>query len=456
MPPDPETIYFFHAYLITLPKPKEAVSIFWFRRDLRLHDNHGLWAALQSGRPVLPVFLFDTEILNALADKKDRRVVFIHRALQRIQSRLLEHGSSLLVLHDTPGAAFQKLVEDFKVAEVFTNRDYEPYAKDRDARINSILQEKGISFHTCKDQVIFEQSEVAKKDGNPYTVFTPYSRVWKQQYEAARPLRYASEQELSKMLQVSPFSFPTLQEIGFEEIDAPGPDITLNEDVIRSYHETRNLPGLQGTSGVSVHLRFGTVSVREMAAIAHRLNPVWLNELIWREFFMSILYHFPHTVSSSFKPKYDAIQWRNSEEEFRRWCRGETGYAIVDAGMRQLNETGWMHNRVRLVVASFMIKHLLIDWRWGEAYFAEKLNDYELASNVGNWQWAAGSGCDAAPYFRVFNPAEQTRKFDPELRYIRKWIPEYKPGYLQPMVVHEEARKRALDVYKRSLAGSTK
>ncbi len=399
-----------------MPKPKEALSIFWFRRDLRLHDNHGLWAALKSGRPVLPIFIFDTEILDALGDKADRRVVFIHRALQEIQSRLVEHGYSLLILHDTPEAAFQKLLHHYHVAQVFTNSDYEPYAKDRDQGIGALLAEKNIPFHTYKDQVIFEKSEVTKKDGKPYTVYTPYSKVWKQQYEAVKSQSYPSEDFLSKMVQVRPFRFPTLKELGFKAIDAPEPRIVINEDVIRSYHETRNLPGLQGTSGASVHLRFGTVSVREMAAIANRLNGVWLNELIWREFFMSILFHFPHTVSSAFKPKYDAIQWRNKEDEFRRWCRGETGYPIVDAGMRQLNETGWMHNRVRLVVASFMIKHLLIDWRWGEAYFAEKLNDYELASNVGNWQWAAGSGCDAAPYFRVFNPAEQTRKFDPELR----------------------------------------
>ncbi|HVG12065.1 MAG TPA: deoxyribodipyrimidine photo-lyase [Flavisolibacter sp.] len=438
-----------------MPQSKEALSIFWFRRDLRVHDNHGLWAALKAGRPVLPIFIYDTKILDALHDKKDRRVVFIHRALQRIQSIFTEHGGSLLVLHDTPEAAFQQLLETFTVADVFTNGDYEPYAKERDGRIEALLQEKGIPFHLYKDQVIFEKSEVAKKDGKPYTVFTPYSKVWRQNYEARKTENFPSEKALSKLAQMKPYPLPTLQEIGFEPIDAPEPDIIINEEVIRSYHETRNLPGLQGTSGISVHLRFGTVSVREIAAIAHRLNPVWLNEIIWREFFMSILYHFPHTVSSSFKPKYDAIQWRNNEEEFRKWCRGETGYPLVDAGMRQLHETGWMHNRVRLVVSSFMIKHLLIDWRWGEAYFAEKLNDYELASNVGNWQWAAGSGCDAAPYFRVFNPAEQLRKFDPELRYVRTWIKDYKPGYLQPMVVHEEARKRALDVYKRSLAGSS-
>lgn len=430
---------------------KKQVSICWFRRDLRTSDNTALYHALKSGLPVLIVFVFDPLILQKLPDKKDKRVNFIYQALANLNKDLSQYGSSLLVLHATPVSAFEQLIHDFDVKMVFTNHDYEPYAIDRDGKISDLLASKNIAFKSFKDQVIFEKSEVMKSDGSPYTVFTPYSRVWKQKYLEREPEILHSEKLLSNLYQTPALKFPELSEIGFEETGpiflAPVPD----EQTILNYHDTRNIPSLNGTSQLGVHLRFGTISVRSLVKLAERLNEQWLNELIWREFFMMILYHFPHVVNGSFKKKYDQIRWRNNEQEFQLWCKGETGYPIVDAGMRQLNETGWMHNRVRMIVASFLCKHLLIDWRWGEAYFAEKLLDYELASNNGNWQWAAGSGCDAAPYFRIFNPAEQTKKFDPQLVYIKTWIKDFHPGYLEPIVVHEVARKRALEVYKKSL-----
>ncbi|HEX5024427.1 MAG TPA: deoxyribodipyrimidine photo-lyase, partial [Agriterribacter sp.] len=331
------------------------------------------------------------------------------------------------------------------------NHDYEPYAIERDTQVKNYLMEQQISFTTYKDQVIFEKSEVVKADGTPYTVFTPYSRVWKKNFMSCKNTCFRSEAYLSNLHVTEAFYLPSLQEIGFERVDINIPPPTVDKPAIQSYHETRNLPAVDGTSKLSVHLRFGTVSVRQIARLADQLNEQWLNELIWRDFFMMILFHFPYVVHQSFKKKYDHIRWRNNEQEFECWCRGETGYPIVDAGMHQLNETGWMHNRVRMIVASFLTKHLLIDWRWGEAYFAEKLVDYELSSNNGNWQWAAGSGCDAAPYFRIFNPWEQTQKFDPDLVYIKKWIPHFKPGYITPIVEHDYARKRALEVYKKSL-----
>src|SRR5690606_25946036 len=430
---------------------KESVNVFWFRRDLRLFDNTALFHALNSGLEVLPIFIFDTNILDKLSDKADKRVSFIYQKLIEINSILQERNSSLYVLHGTPLSAFEELCAKFTIGKVFANHDYEPYAIERDNLVLDFLQQKNISCINCKDQVIFEKNEVIKPDGTPYTVFTPYSKTWKQKYLTNKPPSFFSENYLSKFLQHVKFPFPSLSAIGFEKADMMIPSLNIYDDSIKNYNETRNVPAQEGTSYAGIHLRFGTVSIRHIVDLAYRQNEQWLNELIWREFFMMILFHFPHVVNQSFKKKYDHIQWRNIEEEFEQWCKGETGYAIVDAGMRQLNETGWMHNRVRMIAASFLTKHLLIDWRWGEAYFAEKLLDYELASNNGNWQWAAGSGCDAAPYFRIFNPSEQTRKFDPELKYIKTWIKDYEPGYLQPIVDHDYARKRALDVYKRSL-----
>ena len=427
------------------------VNIFWFRRDLRLFDNHGLWQALRSGRPVLPIFIFDKNILDALSDKNDRRVCFIYETLKDLQKQLNGLGSSLLILHDTPLAAFSKLIDEYRIENVFTNHDYEPYAIERDKEIERFLKSKSIGFSTYKDQVIFEKDDVMKSDGSPYTVFTPYSRSWKQKLNPEKYQGFPSEELTSVFFKTSRLSFPTLKQIGFNHTPYEVPAQAIDPATIRDYHNTRNFPSVDGTSRLSVHLRFGTVSVRHLAAGAMELNEQWLNELIWREFFMMILFHFPLVVSRCFKQKYDAIPWRNSEKEFELWCSGNTGYPIVDAGMRQLNSTGFMHNRVRMIVASFLTKHLLIDWRWGEAYFAEKLLDYELSSNNGNWQWAAGCGCDAAPYFRIFNPSEQAKKFDPDLKYIKRWITDFKPGYLPQVVDHDVARKRALDLYKRSL-----
>jgi deoxyribodipyrimidine photo-lyase len=427
---------------------KEEVSICWLRRDLRLKDNVALYHALKSSDKVLLLFVFDTNILNKLANKKDRRVAFIHESLADINQVSHQYGSSLYILHETPLAAFEKLNHQFKIKAVFTNDDYEPYAIKRDEQIQEFAKTNNIVFNTYKDQVIFEKSEVMKKDGTPYTVFTPYSKFWKQRYFDSELKSYPSESLLSNLYKTNVFDFPTLSKIGFEEIPSGITKPKINKDIIRHYQETRDFPAIEGTSKLGVHLRFGTISIRHLVKVAQQLSETWLNELIWREFFMMILYHFPEVEDHAFRRKYDGIRWRNNEEEFESWCQGKTGYPLVDAGMRQLNEIGWMHNRARMLVASFLTKHLLIDWRWGEAYFAEKLLDYELSSNNGNWQWAAGCGCDAAPYFRVFNPSLQARKFDPELIYIRRWVKDYRENYLLPIVDHEFARKRALTVYK--------
>ena len=430
---------------------KEEVSICWLRRDLRLNDNTALFHALNSKHPVLIVFIFDILILDRLEDKKDKRVDFIRQTLIQMNNLLVRKKSSIYALHGSPADCFEILLAAYDVKDIFVNHDYEPYAISRDQEIQKLLNSKEIPFHSFKDQVIFEKNEVMKTDGSPYTVFTPYSRIWKMKYHANPPARFSSEEHLDNLLKAHHHEIPTLEELGFESTGISMHQPNVDEAIVRHYHDTRNTPSEDGTSKLGVHLRFGTVSVRYLAKVANELNEQWLNELIWREFFMMILYHFPHVVNHCFKKKYDEIQWRNNEEEFELWCRGETGYPIVDAGMRQLNETGWMHNRVRMVVASFLVKHLLIDWRWGDAYFAEKLLDYDLASNNGNWQWAAGCGCDAAPYFRIFNPYEQTKKFDRELKYIKTWIKNFPQNYPEPIVDHDFARKRALDVYKKSL-----
>ena len=431
---------------------KPTINICWLRRDLRLHDHHASDQSLQAGRPVLLLFIFDQNILSQLSDKADKRVTLIHQTLSRLNEELRRFNSSIYVAHDTPLHIFQQLLEKFEVKEVFANHDYEPYAVSRDQEIKDFLKNRQVGFHTFKDQVIFEKSEVMKPDGKPYTVFTPYSRLWKMRYFQIGEQRFLSEEKLSGLLKTEIFPVPTLEAMGFEEAALSISPPQLAEEMLINYHQTRNLPSVPGTSQVSTYLRFGLVSVRELVRLAQHHGEIWLNELIWREFFMMILYQFPQVVDNSFKTKYDRIPWRNDEEEFHRWCRGETGYPLVDAGMRQLNETGWMHNRVRMVVASFLVKHLLIDWRWGEAYFAEKLLDYELASNNGNWQWAAGSGCDAAPYFRIFNPWTQAKKFDTKEEYVKRWVKEYDDSYILPMVDHEFARKRALETYKKALS----
>ncbi|MFN5183641.1 MAG: cryptochrome/photolyase family protein [Bacteroidota bacterium] len=431
---------------------KKKIAIFWFRRDLRIEDNAGLYYALKSGLDVIPIFIFDKNILDSLENKEDRRVDFIHQCLENLQKEFLKYQSTLLVFHSSPSLAFEELTKKFEVEEVYTNHDYEPYAMQRDQKISDFLKSKGIIFKTFKDQVIFERSEVVKADGKPYTVFTPFSKVWKQKLSDDHLKSFTSEKLLGNLHKHKYISVPSLSEIGFLKTDLNAPSINANEEIIRHYEDKRNFPFLEGTTRLGIHLRFGTISVRKLARKARSLNEQFLNELIWREFFMAILFHFPHVVTQSFKKEYDNIDWRRDESDFKKWCRGETGYPIVDAGMRQLNETGWMHNRVRMIVASFLTKHLLIDWRMGEAYFAEKLIDYELSANNGNWQWAASTGCDAAPYFRIFNPSEQVKKFDPDLKYIRTWVKDLEEiSYPQPIVDHKFARERALKTYKLGL-----
>lgn len=430
---------------------QEAIFIFWFRRDLRLHDNAGLYHALKTGIPVLPIFIFDTDILSDLKNKKDIRVDFIYRTISNMQQQLHKMGSTLYVLNGKPLDCFKKLTQQYKIAGVYTNHDYEPYACKRDDEIKSFLERCGIAFHTFKDQVIFEKSEVVKDNGAPYTVYTPYSKKWKEQLNEFYLKPYPTEKYAHNLLQHEPIAIPSLKDIGFESTVVSIPSTTLDEKVASDYDKTRDIPAVRGTTRMSVHLRFGTVSIRELAAEARALNATLLNELIWREFYMMILWHYPQVVTESFKKEYDRIHWRNNSKEFELWCTGQTGIPIVDAGMRELNTTGYMHNRVRMIVASFLTKNLLIDWRWGEAYFGEKLLDYDLAANNGGWQWAAGTGCDAAPYFRVFNPELQTKKFDPQLKYIRKWVPEFESLTYKPIVDLKETRERCLKEYKRAL-----
>ncbi|WP_289644594.1 cryptochrome/photolyase family protein [Maribacter aestuarii] len=434
---------------------KDKISIFWFRRDLRLDDNVGFLSALKGDYPVLPIFIFDTEILEKLP-KDDARVTFIFETLQEMRSQLQEdHDSSLAMFNGTPKSVFKNLIEDYQIHCVYTNTDYEPYAKERDEEIAKLLEENDVDFKSFKDQVIFEKSEVVKDDGDPYVVYTPYKNKWKSHFDADDDLviHYTS-QSLDNLIQHSRLPNLSLSDIGFEKSSLKVPDYTVTPTLIKNYEDTRNYPAIEdGTSRLGPHLRFGTVSVRKMMkkAIAEE-NEVFWSELIWREFFMQILWHYPNTTTEAFRSKYDRIEWRNNEDEFEKWKNGQTGYALVDAGMRQLNQTGYMHNRVRMLVASFLCKHLLIDWRWGEAYFAEKLLDYEMSSNVGNWQWAAGSGVDAAPYFRIFNPMTQVDKFDKDKKYINKWVPELQDSsYPEKMVDHKEARERCLEVYKEAV-----
>jgi deoxyribodipyrimidine photo-lyase len=431
----------------------KPINIFWFRRDLRLHDNAGLYHALKSNNPVLPVFIFDTNILDQLPSDTDRRVQFIHNTLATLQKQLNELGTTLVVYHDTPLDAFKKLVKQYTIEKVFTNHDYEPYAHQRDESIAAFLHQHNMSFHTYKDQVIFEKNEVTKDDGKPYTIFTPYSKKWKAKLNKFYLKSYPTKKYFSNFHQQAAKQIPSLQAIGFQKTVAAFPPNSPDNAIIKHYDKQRDIPAVKGTSHLGVHLRFGTISIRQLAQKAIKENDTFLNELIWRDFFQMILWHFPHVGrGKAFKAKYDFIKWRNNEEEFARWCQGNTGYPIVDAGMRELNTTGFMHNRVRMITASFLAKHLLIDWRWGEAYFAEKLLDFELASNNGNWQWAAGCGCDAAPYFRIFNPYTQTKKFDPDDTYIKKWVPEFEDErYPAPIVDHETARQRCLQTYKKAL-----
>jgi len=426
----------------------KKVSIFWFRRDLRVEDNHGLFQALSSEFPVLPLFIFDTQILDRLPSTSDGRVEFIHQSISKLNEAV---GGHLCVRHGKPLAIFTEIFNQWDVISIYTNHDYERYGLERDASIKDLAKEKGIDFRTFKDQVVFEKDEVLSGAGTPYTVFTPYSRKWKALLAETNLPEYPSS-SLSNYVSDT-FKVPTLSEIGFQPSGLSFPENSVQDDLIKSYAQDRDFPAKPGTSRLSVHLRFGTVSIRSLVRKALGKSEVWLNELIWRDFYFYILHHFPHiSAGHSFRKEYDRMNWRNNEVEFKAWCSGKTGYPIVDAGMRELNETGFMHNRVRMIVASFLVKHLLIDWRWGEAYFAEKLLDFDFAANNGGWQWAAGCGCDAAPYFRVFNPTLQTQKFDQSLAYIKKWVPELQEfTYPAPIVIHEFARARVLAAYKEAL-----
>lgn len=434
----------------------KKVSVFWFRRDLRLHDNVGLFHALQAENPVLPIFIFDKEILENLP-KDDARVTFIHKTIQQLQHTLKDKAnSSIALFHGNPLDVFEKLVKDYNIQTVYTNHDYEPYATKRDLLISDFLKNQNIDFQTFKDQVIFEKDEVVKDDGDPYVVYTPYKNKWKSIFNSKIDMEpYDCSSKLKNFFNENDLPNLSLSDLGFETSKICIPDYNVSAEVIQNYEKTRNFPAKEnGTSHLGPHLRFGTVSVREIVkkAILEKNETFW-NELIWREFFMQILWHFPHTTSASFRPKYDRINWRNNETEFEHWKNGTTGYALVDAGMRELNTTGFMHNRVRMLVASFLCKHLLIDWRWGEAYFAEKLLDFDLSANVGNWQWAAGSGVDAAPYFRIFNPMTQIEKFDKQKEYINKWVPDLQElTYPDKIVDHKLARERCLKVYKEALS----
>lgn len=424
------------------------MRIFWFRRDLRLHDNAGLFHALKDGEEVLPLFIFDTQILKRLQDDDDARITFILEELTRIKKKLEKNGSSLLIRTGKPEQVFDSLLREYKVSAVYCNHDYEPYARERDEHVRRVLTRAGAGFETFKDQVIFEKEEVMKVSDGPYTVFTPYKNKWRSLFKMEMTDSFPSESYTGNFQKTTAFPVVTLVSLGFRYSGISAPPRSIPTEIIRNYDKTRDFPAARGTTRLSPHLRFGTVSIRELFRSSFGLNETFVDELIWREFYMMILWHFPHVTDHAFKPKYDRITWRNNEEEFRAWCNGMTGFPIVDAGMRELNQSGYMHNRARMVTASFLTKQLLIDWRWGEAYFARKLLDYELASNNGGWQWAAGTGCDAAPYFRIFNPALQVKKFDPGLEYIRKWVPEYgSEHYVKAIVEEKPARERALKAY---------
>ena len=434
---------------------KERLAFFWFRRDLRLQDNAGFFHALKSGLNVQCVFIFDTDILDKLSSKSDKRLQFIYDEVSHLSKELKQHGSALLVRKGKPLEVWKDLANQYDMAEIYANRDYEPYAIRRDKEIYNWCQEINISFRAFKDQVIFDKREVVKKDGSPYLVFTPYMKQWKAKFTDYYGTSYPVNKYFNRLYQTNQEEILSLSDLGFETVDADIPSRDFTELNLDQYANKRDIPAANGTSRLSVHLRFGTVSIRKLVRYAVATNEKFLNELIWREFYMMILYHFPESVLKAIKPQYDCIEWENDETQFSAWCKGQTGIPLVDAGMRELNQTGYMHNRVRMVVASFLTKNLLIDWRWGEAYFAEKLLDYEQSSNVGGWQWAAGSGCDAAPYFRVFNPVTQQEKFDPNYRYIKTWIPEWgTANYPQPMVDLKSTRVRAIERYKKALQKS--
>ena len=436
-------------------------TIFWFRRDLRVEDNKGLYHALQDGGNVVGLFIFDKDILDDLEDKDDARVTFIHQRLQVMRDQLASHGGTLMVRYGKPLEVYDKLVRELSIRAVYTNHDWEPYAMQRDQAVAAFLSSFNIGFHHFKDHLIYEKDDVLKADGKPYTVFTPYAKVWRSRmYSELKGSEghfgvfdhYPSETLKERWAKFVDEGLPSLESMGFERSALEIPDSVVPRQLIREYAEKRNFPSLRGTSRLGIHFRFGTISIREKARHALELSDTFLNELIWRDFYAMVMAHFPHVVGQSFKAEYDRISWRNDPQEIKAWKEGRTGYPIVDAGMRELASTGFMHNRVRMIVASFLTKHLLVDWRIGEAWFARKLLDFDLASNNGGWQWAAGCGTDAAPYFRIFNPSAQQEKFDPQSLYIKKWVPEWgTSSYPIPIVDHRMARERCLATYKQAL-----
>ncbi len=428
------------------------INIFWFRRDLRLDDNAGLFHALKEGKPVQCIFIFDSDILDKLEDKKDKRIVFIHQQLQLINEVLKKQGAALLTYYGKPEDVWKLLVKEFSIHAVYTNHDYEPYARFRDEKIGKLLSNYKIPFNTFKDQVIFEKSEVVKDDGSPYTVCTPFIKKWRATLTEKDFSAFPTKKYFKHFFTTEFQEIISLRKLGFTDIKTDFPPAEPVISVITNYEKFRDIPSVPGTTRMSVHLRFGTVSIRHLVGMALKVSDKWVNELIWREFYMMILWHFPHVAEHAFKKQYERLKWLPDEAAFNKWCEGKTGYPIVDAGMRELNETGFMHNRCRMITSMFLTKYLLIDWRWGEAYFAKKLLDFELASNNGGWQWSAGTGVDAAPYFRLFSMDEQTKRFDPDYIYIRKWIPEFgSPKYPAPIIDYSFARKRCLDFYKKSL-----
>jgi len=437
-------------------KDKTVVNIFWMRRDLRLEDNTALYHALKTRENVLPLFIFNPDILERLEVRPDIRVNFIYKSLLGIKESLEKIGSSLYIAHGRPQDIFKKMAEEFHICSVYVNRDYEPYTVYRDLHVERFLKINKIEFHSYKDHLLFEKDELVKDDGKPYTVFTPYKNKFleKLNKEMVRPLNTA--QYFHNFIRIKPLPMMSLELLGFEPVSIVFPSKGLSQTLLEEYAANRDFPARNGTSKLSVHLRFGTISIRKVTALALQHSETFLSELIWRNFYSQILWFFPHVVTRAFKSAYDNIQWENNLDHFNAWCQGKTGYPMVDAGMRELNQTGFMHNRLRMVTASFLCKHLLIDWRWGETYFASKLDDYDLASNNGGWQWAAGSGCDAAPYFRIFNPELQAKKFDPDNEYIRKWVPEFDtPEYCQPIIEHRFARERALKRYAEGMGYET-
>jgi deoxyribodipyrimidine photo-lyase len=432
---------------------KDEVVVFWFRRDLRLQDNAALSEALRSGQKVLPIYIYDENVPSFLSEK-DVKTTFINAQLHKMQLELKNSNAALSLAEGKAIDVFKEMMKQFKIHAVYVNREYEPNLIKRDQELFDFLTAQNIQFKTYKDQVLFERDEIVKADGLPYKIYTPYSKKWLEKLQHMNVSFFECSLETSKLVQKK-FYFPFSESSPVIDPKDSAWPYDLSQKTIDNYTDTRNFPSIAGTSKLSNHLRYGTVSVRSCIREAMKSSDItFLKELIWREFFTQALWHFPFSVFQNFKEKYNGIVWRNNTSEFEQWCRGETGYPIVDAGMRELNSTGFMHNRVRMITASFLCKHLLIDWRWGEAYFAEKLLDYDMALNVGNWQWVAGTGCDSAPYFRVFNPTEQLKKFDKEFLYVKKWVPEFQELTYKPMVEHTMARKRCLETFKKGLLKS--